>query len=234
MVTMTTPPRSSERQPWDWGRLLKTLGYFRVVPLIGMLPGFSPALKPTLANPNPMIAPILFDFRDTRQDLRESWGAIDDVVMGGVSESQLLAQDGMALFTGVVSTANSGGFASVRTRNFSPPWDLSRYGGLSLRLQGDGQRYKFLIRTTQSWDGLAYSYSFDTRLGEWMTVRIPFEDLHPVFRAKTVADAAPFRANQIISLQLMLSKFEYDGQLNPHFRPGAFQLRLETIAAYSS
>jgi len=30
----------------------------------------------------------------------------------------------------------------------------------------------------------------------------------------------------------MLSKFEYDGGLNPHFRPGAFQLEIKTIKTY--
>jgi uncharacterized protein YbjT (DUF2867 family) len=31
----------------------------------------------------------------------------------------------------------------------------------------------------------------------------------------------------------MLSKFEYDGALNPHFEPGTFSLQVETIKAYN-
>ncbi len=65
-----------------------------------------------------------------------------------------------------------------------------------------------------------------------MTIRVPFDQLRPVFRAKTVEDAPPLQASQVISLQLMLSKFEYDRALNPHFRSGFFQFQLETIAAY--
>ncbi|MDY6783791.1 MAG: CIA30 family protein, partial [Cyanobacteriota bacterium] len=34
------------------------------------------------------------------------------------------------------------------------------------------------------------------------------------------------------SMQLMLSKFEYDGALNPQFTPGHFELQLESIKAY--
>jgi hypothetical protein len=30
----------------------------------------------------------------------------------------------------------------------------------------------------------------------------------------------------------MLSKFEYDGVLNPHFHAGAFQLLVKTIAVF--
>lgn len=220
------------RQPWDVKRLLQTLSYFRVIPFVGTLPWFTPGVAMANSFDANAVSPILFDFRDPRQDLRETWGAIDDVVMGGISESQMTLTNGVGVFSGMVSTANSGGFASVRTRNFAPPLDLSGFSGIDLRVKADGQRYKFLVRTTQSWDGLAYSFSFDTLANQWTTVRIPFADLHPVFRAKTVTDAAPFKSSQVISFQVMLSKFEYDGALNPHFRPGTFQLQLETIAAF--
>ncbi|MGA1285387.1 MAG: CIA30 family protein, partial [Prochlorothrix sp.] len=66
----------------------------------------------------------------------------------------------------------------------------------------------------------------------WQTVRIPFAELRPVFRARTVADAPPFDRANITSLQVMLSKFEYDGALNPRFEPGPFRLEIESIAAY--
>ena len=81
-------------------------------------------------------------------------------------------------------------------------------------------------------DGLGYAYSFDTQPQEWTTIRVPFCDLVPIFRAKTVKDAQPIDLSQIRSLQLMLSKFEYDRQLNPHFNPGLFSLGIESIAAY--
>jgi hypothetical protein len=152
--------------------------------------------------------------------------------MGGISESALQAESGAALFTGNVSTANSGGFASVRTRNFEPPLNLSSYSGLELQVKGDGQRYKFLIRDQDSWDSVAYSSSFDTVANEWITVRIPFAEAVPVFRAKTMSTASGLNPAQIRALQLMLSKFEYDGALNPHFKPGEFRLLIQAIAVY--
>lgn len=74
--------------------------------------------------------------------------------MGGVSESALRVVPGAgegrdgglraaAVFAGEVKTSNSGGFVSVRTRNASPPLDLSTYDALRLRVKGDGNRYKF-------------------------------------------------------------------------------------------
>ncbi|GBF91894.1 hypothetical protein Rsub_04999 [Raphidocelis subcapitata] len=182
-------------------------------------------------------APLLLP----RPDFAARWGALDDVVMGGVSESGLtLAQGageggGAALvFRGVVSTDNSGGFVSVRCRNWEPPLDLGAYQGLRIRLKGDGLRYKVTLRTDSGWDGVGYCCSFDTAAGEWQSVELPFADFFPVFRARRVrgGDAKPLDPSTVYSLQLMLSKFEYDGELNPAFAAGPFELPITEISAY--
>ncbi len=175
---------------------------------------------------------LIFDFANPSTEIQNIWGALDDVVMGGVSESNIRLVENTALFAGNVSTDNSGGFASVRTKDFSPSFDLSAYEGIDLRVKGDGKRYKFFIRSESKWDGIGYSYSFDTVPNIWITVRIPFADLVPVFRAKTVKDCPPINSSNICSFQLMLSKFEYDGELNPRFSPGSFSLQIESIKAY--
>ncbi len=173
----------------------------------------------------------LFDFTHPTIDLQATWGAVDDVVMGGVSESGIRLRAGAAVFSGNVSIENSGGFASVRTRNFEPSLNLSNYKGIELYVKGDGQRYKIFVRTETKWDGVGYAYSFDTIANEWMTIQVPFADLVPIFRAKTVSDA-PLDTTQIRSFQLMLSKFEYDRALNPRFTPGLFSLEIASISAY--
>jgi len=173
----------------------------------------------------------LFDFTQSTIDLQATWGAVDDVVMGGVSQSEMRLGSGYAVFSGNVSIDNSGGFASVRTRNFEPSLNLSNYRGVELRVKGDGQRYKLFLRTEAKWDGVGYAHSFDTIANDWMTIQVPFADLVPIFRAKTVSDA-PLDTTQICSLQLMLSKFEYDRALNPRFTPGLFSLQIESISAY--
>lgn len=167
------------------------------------------------------------------------WGALDDVVMGGVSQSTLVidpkgGENGglTGIFKGNVSTANNGGFTSVRTKNFSVPEDLSAYDGLELRVKGDGRRYKLIVRTSSDWDTVGYTAGFDTVEGQWQSIKLPFTSLRPVFRARTVSDAPPFDPHNIVSLQLMFSKFEYDGKLNPTFVEGPFQLPLSTILAY--
>ncbi|XP_044481342.1 protein HIGH CHLOROPHYLL FLUORESCENCE PHENOTYPE 173, chloroplastic-like isoform X1 [Mangifera indica] len=181
---------------------------------------------------------LIFGFED--DSFKElPWGALDDVVMGGVSESTFQidhtgGENGgpTGLFKGVVSTANNGGFTSIRTRNFSEPEDLSAYDGLELRIKGDGRRYKLIVRTSPDWDTMGYTVGFDTVEGQWQSVRLPFSSLRPIFRARTVLDAPPFDPSNMVSLQLMFSKFEYDGKLNPTFVEGGFQLPVSSIRAY--
>lgn len=175
---------------------------------------------------------LIFDFTHLSAEIHELWGSVDDVVMGGVSKSNIQVVSNGVLFTGNISTKNSGGFASIRTRNFSPILDLSKYEGIDLRVKGDGKRYKFILRAESKWDGIAYSYSFDTVCNISTTVRIPFADLVPVFRARIARNYPSVDTSNIYSLQLMLSKFEYDGQLNPYFAPGHFNLQVEYIKAY--
>jgi hypothetical protein len=173
----------------------------------------------------------LVDLRHPTPVLKELWGALDDVVMGGVSSSQARWNDGL-IFTGTVSTANSGGFASIRTRNVDPPINLAQWQGTVLHLKGDGQRYKWILRDSPGWDSLAYSRSFDTMVDTPITVHTRFGEMVATFRARTKPDASPLNPSQICSMQLMLSKFEYDGELNPTFKAGEFKLEVSRIGVF--
>jgi hypothetical protein len=221
---------SGFKPSWDFGRFLQTLDYFDAVPFYSWV---QKMFMGHVAVPTPQPqAGVIFNFQDSTP-LGPIWGALDDVVMGGVSASAFQKSPEGAIFSGDVSTANSGGFASVRTRNFEPPLNLVGSAGLSLRVKGDGKRYKILIRDEDSWDSVAYACSFDTQKYVWETIHIPFAHLVPVFRAKTVKNGPSLNLSQIRAFQLMLSKFEYDGALNPHFEAGSFTLLIQSIAAYS-
>ncbi len=197
-------------------------------------------------NSEVVVQPV-FDFAQTDADLA-AWGALDDVVMGGVSQGTFVFKKQMhldmssldlldepaqyALFIGSVSTENSGGFSSVRTQNFEPPFSFAGWTGLRLLVKGDGQRYKFILRNRADWDSPGYIYSFDTQAGVWLDVDVPFAELVPTFRAKSISEAAPFDDSKTVSFQIMLSKFEYDRRLNPNFTPGPFELAVAKVEAY--
>ena len=102
------------------------------------------------------------------------WSIVNDGVMGGRSTSKLsLTDQKTALFTGFVSLENNGGFASSRAGFVS--LDLSAYGGVTLRVRGDGRRYQLRFRQDGAFDGVAYGVEFKTTLGEWIEVNLPFE-----------------------------------------------------------
>jgi Complex I intermediate-associated protein 30 (CIA30) len=224
-----------DRPPsWDFPRLLQTLDYFGQIPVVSWLQTmFQPTVP--LPPPTPQIqanGEIRLFYFPLITDISETWGAVDDVVMGGVSDSRLIRAPEGAWFTGNVSTGNGGGFVSVRTRNFDPPLDLSHAQGLTLKVKGDGQRYKFFLRSDAGWDSVAFAHSFDTTKDAWLTVQIPFASMRGVIRARTLPEDVKLNPAQIRSLQFMLSKFEYDQALNPRFQPGQFSLYIESIGTF--
>ncbi|CAN8068701.1 unnamed protein product [Agarophyton chilense] len=160
------------------------------------------------------------------------WSPVNDGVMGGVSTSSVQSKNGELVFAGIVSTENNGGFASARMSDLETPINLSGYDGLLMRVKGDGKNYKMIVRCEQKWDGLCHCLTFETTKDEWIEVRMPFDEFNSVRRAKTVDDAPTLNPSNIVALQLMLSKFEYDGELNPTFNPGPFELRVSDIRAY--
>lgn len=83
----------------------------------------------------------------TAEDL-EKWQRLDDVIMGGQSESELRpAADGSgALWTGILRV-EGGGFCGARSRSLS--LDLGGYAGIAMRVRGDGQTYKLNLKTVR-------------------------------------------------------------------------------------
>ena len=77
----------------------------------------------------------------------EPWRTVNDGVMGGVSQGQMVAIDSGLRFQGRLSLENNGGFASTR-RLFGG--DLAGAGGVRLRVKGDGRRYQFRVRPLKS------------------------------------------------------------------------------------
>jgi NADH dehydrogenase [ubiquinone] 1 alpha subcomplex assembly factor 1 len=116
-------------------------------------------------------AVMIFDFQDPKT--AEDWTAVNDGVMGGVSDGRLrITEDGKLEFFGSVSLENNGGFASIRSRDRET--DLSDYDGVIIRVRGDGKRYAFNIRTDLRIVAGSYRVKFDTKPGEWQEIRLLF------------------------------------------------------------
>ena len=127
-------------QPWDLQRFAKTAFFFN-----------SPqeVLKrvPLPGRQAPSLGPDAMLFSASSSSLLE-FGPLDDVVMGGVSESNFVVNADGGTFRGTVRTENNGGFAGCRSKALSPALQLSAYTGIKLRVRGDGvlRRYKAIVR----------------------------------------------------------------------------------------
>ena len=132
-----------------------------------------------------------------------AWRSIDDVVMGGVSSSEMLIENDVAVFRGRLSLDRGGGFASVRSLPGS--YDLSAYSGLVVRLRGDGHRYAFRLRDSAALDSVSYQLKLTPEDGVWQEIYMPFSDFEAVFRGRPVANHAPLDPAGIISFGLLIA-----------------------------
>lgn len=161
---------------------------------------------------------LLFDFQTATNST--AWQVVNDDVMGGVSTSQFqLLTNGGAVFSGVVSLENNGGFASVRS---SPVREnLNGTDAFVFRVRGDGRRYKFTVRTESGFNAPNYQAELMTKRGEWEEHRLALKDFVPTFRGRVLTDVPPLNPAKVASLGFLIS----DQQ------EGAFKLEVAWIKA---
>lgn len=157
---------SISMRAWDGGRALRTAVFFNN-PLESLSRLVGGQAQP--ARPDGVVW-------DASSPELLTWGPLDDVVMGGVSQSAFTVEGGVGVFAGEISVENNGGFAGCRSKALSPALDLSGYAGVRLRVRGDGQRYKLIVRDDYEWSGIAWAYSFDTDAKGETLVEVPFTD----------------------------------------------------------
>ena len=162
---------------------------------------------------------VIFDFKNS--DKNENWIIVNDSVMGGLSKSEFFISDSnTAIFRGTVSLENNGGFTSTRTR--PRLFKLDEFKGILIRLKGDGKKYQFRIRTNDRFEGVAYRYQFTTEIGQWMTIKVPFNKCVPVFRGRILNNVAPISPKMIQQIGFLIA----DNQA------GQFRLEIKWIKAY--
>lgn len=136
----------------------------------------------------------LFEF-DSREGFEsQQWRSVDDVVMGGVSRSQVEFCDkekqGFLRFSGEVKRVPflfKGGFSSAKVSEplKIKPDELSRYEGCGVIVRGDGKIYKLRIeRLDLNLDGVHWQASFKAPEGSWAPILINWDSFVPVRRGK--------------------------------------------------
>ena len=155
----------------------------------------------------------------------ERWQVINDGVMGGISRSEVIAnQAGMLvqglLFRGQISLENNGGFASARCR-FTQ--GFAGTDGFRLTVRGDGRSYQFRLRADEHSSSIAWQAVFPTD-GSQQVIDLSLTAFKPVFRGRRAEHAGELDPTEMHMLGFMLA----DRQ------PGTFALEVHSIEALQS
>ena len=149
------------------------------------------------------------------------WAIVNDGVMGGRSISRIaVTEENTAVFSGVLSLANNGGFASTRAGLRAGA--LSDFDGVVLRVKGDGRTYQLRFRMDGGFDGVAYQAEFATEGGQWTEVTLPFQAFRPTFRGYIPRRVTRLDPPRIRQMGILIGdKIE-----------GPFSLEVDSVKAY--
>jgi Complex I intermediate-associated protein 30 (CIA30) len=209
----------AERQPWNAFRFIQQSSKFV------SLPFSQPQMVDRVISPGE----LLWSPGQSSNGFR--FGPLDDVVMGGVSSSAF--DDSTGIWSGKVTDANNGGFIGIRSYP-SFQWDMTKCRGVQLKVKCSSTsdaRIKIGLRDSAEFNGIVWNSSFDVT-NKVRTVKVPFSSLIPNRFANRMKTDAPFKQENVVGVQLVFSKFEYDGALNPRFRVGDFSLQVLEIFSY--
>ena len=155
-------------------------------------------------------------FATTEANANARWYVVNDSVMGGISNSQVLYENDNLVFTGNVSLANNGGFASIRTLLDLQSQDITK---IMLRVKGDGQTYQLRLRTNEYMDGAAYTRSFSTTKSEWLNIEFLPEDFQLTYRGRLLEQQPTINFKDVRQLGFMIAGKQ----------AGEFRLEVEKI-----
>ena len=167
------------------------------------------------------------------------WKSLNDTIMGGSSRASCRSSD-KGLFLEGNLVEEGGGFVSCRSPIFDKPFNLSKYSGLIIDVEGEGRTLKFAIACEKKPLSLSNLLKGDIR---WVAsiptkkkgvsrIKVPFKSLEPARRAKPVRLPLRFDPTCVNRFQLLYSKFGQPGKINSGFSPGPIKIFIKSISAY--
>ncbi len=135
-------------------------------------------------------------------ETKNKWRIVNDGVMGGLSSSKVNVKDDKIIFSGNVSLENNGGFASMR----SPvkDYNFEKHNGIEIKIKGDGKRYSISMKETTYFSGYFYTSTFETKIDEWITVKIPFNQFKLYYFGKETNSGKKIPLNNIKEISLLI------------------------------
>ncbi len=157
---------------------------------------------------------MVFDKAEALKD----WRAVNDSVMGGLSEGTVHYADGHMVFSGALNT-EGGGFSSIRTP--VPPGIYAKTQGMKLRVRSDDRTYKLSIRTSLRYRGRQIAFQAPLNIPktkQWTDISLDFSELIPTLFGQALSGAV-FAPETIEEVGFIIA----DGKNGP------FQLDIQSI-----
>lgn len=159
------------------------------------------AMGASLGNDESRISLFAFDSPAAAAE----WQAVNDGVMGGVSDGRFRITANRTLeFFGTLSLENNGGFTSIRT--VTRALGLRVGDTLVVRLRGDGREYQVNLHTARGMRAFSYRAAASTRPGEWIEVRLPLNRFEATSFGQTIPGAGPVNPASVTSVGFLLAE----------------------------
>lgn len=150
-------------------------------------------------------APQVPLFAFASPDAAAAWQAVNDGVMGGVSDGRFRITDRQTMeFYGTLSLENNGGFASVRSR----PRALGLQTGDTIvaRVRGDGREYQLNLYASGRTRAFSYRAPVKTRSGSWIEVAVPLDRFEATSFGRVLPGAGPVDPRGVTSVGFLLAE----------------------------
>ena len=160
--------------------------------------------------------PILIDFGTAGNN--QEWFALNDGVMGGMSNGQLRYTETSFIFEGQVSLENNGGFASARS-----PFeaiDLSDYSTLIVKYRSTDMDFAISLNTSRLWYRPNYKAQLPNTEGQWKIITSSLADFKEYRVGKPTGNSID---NDLLKKVIRL------GLISDEKRAGAFQIEVDFI-----
>jgi uncharacterized surface protein with fasciclin (FAS1) repeats len=154
-----------------------------------------------------------------KPDSLDTWPAVNDSVMGGVSKGGCKrTEEGTMIFRGEISLENNGGFSSIRSQ--LKELELTGMKEIVIKARGDGRTYWIDLREEDQMRASSYRAYLKTTAGEWQVISIPITDFKLQAFGEEFA-GKPIKLEEVSSLGFTLADK----------KAGKFSLEIESVKA---
>ena len=162
-----------------------------------------------------------FDFGE-EEDGAAGWFALNDTVMGGVSEGATTLNETGIVFSGAVSTDSNGGFVSLRSPN--DEYDLSPYTDVVISYRLEGPEFSMVLADQTMWYMPQFKHEVLVPSEDWTTAKVSLYD----FKQYAMTGYGETETNVEMSAEYLSTVIRIE-LINSNFQDIDFRLEIDYI-----